>query len=944
MFYIILFLVNFILLGLCILYKIKKIEVLLAVNIFSFFAEYIICSGFLFWFENFSVSKVLFIMLIGNLLLLSFLIIKNKRIALDYEKQGINIPLIIILLVAVPFSVFKFGYWGFGQDQGVYQVKAIDLMYTDTLRQKTFDEYQNLSDNERKVYFEAVKKLAGYELYDVRKPFLPKDEKQSDVDGIYHGIPTYPAILALSGYMFGIENISALNTLVYIGIILLMNALCSNFKINRMNTFLTLFITALSPIVIWLTKATLTELILTLIFISYLYFITVEKGQFYSAMSVISIAAFSFFHVSIYTLIPFFLVCYMIRFIKSGDRTHFVAAVAACVMMTAGLCMMLYVSPTYASNNMVNPIGKIGLSFINDYNIISMLVVLQLLFMGIFFALCFWKPINSFFVKFTTKKLFTNSIRILSFLMLLVCCYNVLKNGTNNLWNSIQTNTLVSFVYLTGIVVFPIVIVLVFVKLHKLLSEQPTFLLFFSFFYCILFRSAFLGATTSHYYYYARYLAPFVPIIAMLIGVLMTKKAFSCILTVCSAFAMLPYDMALFSNNDDTMMDWENIVDVADYIDSKDAVLVSDTFLRTHFIPIKEMTGAHVYPFSNTKELNSQCESLSEKYEDIFLLTDMAAMALNDNLVVVYSDIIHESQDLQGYRNKYIPLPLDFYKKDYEICLMKYNGGCIRYNLPINTVIYEGFIEESNFAWSIAEDSSLYIPVFSDSTLDAEIIFDNYIPFAALGMEHYNVDVYVNDIFYETIDLVSQKSLHLILSSKIAEDNSGVYVQFHSQLWSPSWVGSSDPRMLGFPVSQVILSKFEEKTDLSFAEGTIQGEGFGAVEGNIFAWSREETPKVYCSLEHKDYTVTITCRPIIPVSQLGLETYHVRVYMNGSYIGLMELGKTIEENICTFNIPSEKLVTGKNVLSFQSELWTPTDVGLSDARLLGFALESICFE
>ena len=940
MFYIMLFIVNFILIWLCLSYKIKKVGLIAAIDIFSFFSEYVLVSGFLFWFNCFSVIKAIVIMLILNAAAFAVFLIKYKKIDFHYEKISFNIPLIAVILIAIPFSLSKFGYFGMGQDQGVYQVKAVDLMHTDTLRVKTFDEYQELDHQEQSEYFQSVKgRLQGYDIYDIRKPYLESENKISDVDGVFHGIPTFPAILALSGKMFGVENISALNSLIYLGIILLMNYLCSNFKLKKANTFLTLAITALSPIVIWVMKSTLTELFLTLIFISFLYFITAEDSLFNIVMSVVSIAAFSFFHVTIYTMMPFFILCYLIKYLKTGNIINFFASVLSAISIIVGLNMMLFVSPTYTTNNIVKPIN---LNMVNDHNCILIIAFLALFFLLIFGVIAFIKPIKKFFIKFIKEDLFIYIFRIICIITAVICIINCVRNkdAAYNIAYPFETNSLVAFAYLTGIVVLPVALVLLIKKFRSLALEQSSLIIVFAFFYCVLFRSAFLSKEVLHYYYYARYLAPYIPIVALLCGIVISKKIVPYIVTFASVAVMLPYDLVMFQTADDTRVDWENVLDITEYIDENDAVIVDSGLIATFFIPIREMTGADMYPVFSYG-LNDECAKLSAKYEDVFFLTDNDAFTLSDNYYSVYNDVGHESQDIQEYHNKMIPLPYKFYSNDYNINLLKYTSKNRAYDLQASTVITKAFSNDAGFSWSLEENSEITLPLIIDEPLNAIIYFKNIIPFSKLEMDNYDVKIYVNNEYYCTVDLTKQMSVLLTIPPNTGTSK----IQFSSQLWSPSWIGQSDSRMLGFALEKVSLSKYKPQLTYSFKENNIISSGFGAIENNNFSWSNSEKPEINCLLEQKDYTVDIKCSPLIDLDKLGVKTYVVSVYMNGKYVGVMKLGKNAKENEHTFKIPADTILTENNVLSFSSELWIPAELGInSDQRQLGFALESVTFK
>lgn len=99
------------------------------------------------------------------------------------------------VLVAV-----KHGFFGMGQDEGVYQTVAINLMNGITDRQQDFAEYHLVSPEQQGTFAENVyHRLIGYDIGNTSYPETVYDNNVSPVSGIYHGIPTYASILAMWG-------------------------------------------------------------------------------------------------------------------------------------------------------------------------------------------------------------------------------------------------------------------------------------------------------------------------------------------------------------------------------------------------------------------------------------------------------------------------------------------------------------------------------------------------------------------------------------------------------------------------------------------------------------------------------------------------------------------------------------------------------------------------
>lgn len=155
------------------------------------------------------------------------------RICFPFRKYALCF---LILAVAMPFAAGKFGYFGMGQDEGVYQTHAIQLMYGENSRQLDFPEYTQLNMKEREACQDAVvSHLLGFYTVDEYGTISGYDtETMSRASGIFHGIPNYAAMLALSGRISGIAHMMDIQTVFYILSILLFFMITENLGWKRL--------------------------------------------------------------------------------------------------------------------------------------------------------------------------------------------------------------------------------------------------------------------------------------------------------------------------------------------------------------------------------------------------------------------------------------------------------------------------------------------------------------------------------------------------------------------------------------------------------------------------------------------------------------------------------------------------------------------------------------
>ena len=195
---------------LCLKRKIELVKCAVLGTIY-YFMFYVVASGLLFLCGQFSIKRATFLLFVLWGILFAMIAVKKRKreplCLLPLEKQSWLSYLIIAILLVV-FSG-SFGYFGMGQDQGVYQVEAINFANGRNEWLTTFPEYDQLTDGEYKNFYrEAVDAIPGVEMVDVEYGFREsfRIPRLGELDVIYHGIPTYPAILGLGVKLFGMEH------------------------------------------------------------------------------------------------------------------------------------------------------------------------------------------------------------------------------------------------------------------------------------------------------------------------------------------------------------------------------------------------------------------------------------------------------------------------------------------------------------------------------------------------------------------------------------------------------------------------------------------------------------------------------------------------------------------------------------------------------------------
>lgn len=802
--------------------RIKKTDILtlFAKTVFYFFGEYILVSALFFALDRFQVNYVLALSLALNVFVgLRFYL---KAAANGPFKLKIDPPTstlyVILLVVATVFSFNRFEFFGMGQDQGVYQTKAVELAYGDASRQLDFTEYGSLeSENQKAEYREFVSDLLGFDNYDPQKPFLNSSDELSPVSGIFHGIPTFPAILALAISAFGLENMLVFQTVFYLALLVFALKICENFKFSKLVGTIVVVAALFSPVMLWVAKAALTEMFLALLIGVFIYYLTSDREEDI-LKSTLPVMIFSFFHISVYTIIPEIIVLYWLLYLTTRNRTYLKSNYLAMFFFAVGYLFMLYITPTYSYNNSrvvyFGPLNDYTLIYFTGLALVGCLIANFIL--GNYF--------QSFRIRLDKGKLFDWLVKIAIGGMLVYTAFYGYKlvNGLLEVSNPSQAGyygklaglkniSIVSYAYLTGGIILPVVFWKVLTKTKTVLLENKNAAVLFMFLYNVLFTSTFLRKEMFHYYYYSRYLAPFLLIVVLVFGLYAQKfarKALVVILVVVSVYYGY-YGYVMIENDDDSRITYSMIEEIAGEIDENSAVIMANSSLsRLLTWPIKSMAAANIYPVFD-ESLGATVEFLEDRYQDVYVLASDEFELQGIEANIIYVNGYQTSQDLNGYRNKLIPLPQAFTKENIDVILAKAITPQTLYSMSDDDVGTIGFGSlEGTFRWTVASEA--YVNLYLEKG-DYDLVVNQLpvIPFENLTRQSVNIDFYINDVFagsYQVSDANNEQPIVVGISSDLVADKENV-LKMVIETWSPEEFGVNDTRDLGIAVESIQFVK-----------------------------------------------------------------------------------------------------------------------------------------
>ncbi|MBQ8824878.1 MAG: hypothetical protein IJZ64_06585 [Ruminococcus sp.] len=792
------------------------------IGVCLYFCIYVLGSVFLFISDIFTLNRAVavtgILCSIGVALTAFFEHRKKGTIHLtpDLSIKPVCIP-IIISIICLPLIMNKNELFGMGQDQGVYQVVAINILNGLSQRQHDFAEYHLLTNSEAQATFTEFvhSNLVGYDISPNDYPDTVYDRNISPVSGIYHGIPTYPAMLALFAKLFGISNMINLQTVFWIGMIFIVHETCRNMNCKASIRVLACALSACAPVVIWVAKSSLTEMFLAVILTLFIFFLTDKKYEKSKWLSILPIIIFGFYHVSFYTILPVFLIIYAGLYLFKREKAYGILLISSVVIYAVSFFSMRHMQPFYTMNNYRN-IFVFGINVFNLPVVVSIVCAVLLLFTIGYVWLLKRKSIGFSSENFCEKAKNCRLAQIFIILLLVLptayCIIKAILNVEN--LQELRYVTVYGFVVQTGLLLIPVAMLTALFKTKKILQSPEILVSFAMFVYCILIYSALLRPSIQYYYYYSRYMAPFIPV-AVIFGAVMLntwkkRTAISSVLiTAVGILSLSPYTHFIASEKDDTRSQWQILEDITSIITADDCLIIDNNLAPAFYLPIRNITGADSYPIIG--DIQNQMENYSKNYSHVYYLTnDVTKITETDNYSCKYYNTVHHSEDDLTNSGNLFVLPTDFLKYDEPICL--YRFLTFENNYPASEYTGTNYIGfgtlENDFCWSTKENAQVKCSLKPDDyTLTVELGCS--IPLDAIKKEKIIVDISINGKSIGKEEITKEnngKSFSIEVPEKVLTDKQNT-VTFSCDLWNASDFQQEDNRKLGIPIKSLCFTR-----------------------------------------------------------------------------------------------------------------------------------------
>ncbi len=813
---------------LCLKRKIELVKCAVLGTIY-YFMFYVVASGLLFLCGQFSIKRVTFLLLVLWGILFVLIAIRNRKkeslSVLPLEKRSWLSYLIIAILLIV-FSG-SFGYFGMGQDQGVYQVEAINFANGKNEWLTTFPEYDQITDEEYKDFYrDAVDTMPGVELVDVEYGF--RDAFQipqiGGLDVIYHAIPTFPAILGLGIKLFGIEHMMLFQVFFYAVMLLLIEILMREHQIHWLMRAVLVTVLGVSPEILWVRKSTLTEMFLAVLVSYYLFKITdVDDKQ--KSLSVLPIIVFSFFHASAFTILPVFIVNFWVLYLVKRDIRFLRNAAEALAGFCVGFVMMFRLEPIYMTKNFMRLMEQKGIEMPYDM-IPGVVILISTVACGIgFFLLAIHKNIEGVVLKAANVILAViAALVLLDFLGGRPWWGQIMKP---DIWISnlvyLGSSTFMAYLELTGFFLLPFIMVRMICFL-KTKVDQSIIVVSHVFVWTVLVYAMVFRLRVFGYYYNPRYLVPYFPVIVVLYGLLFGRKGeidktkdkiifgISLGLPVLGICLMLPFSNIIRMNQDDTNLQWTTLSDMLDNVTTGDIVLMDQNEMWYFFYPMRSK-GVLVYPVLDDFETTLERAEIDVNSQNLYYISENRSYEDDWRYEVIYESKSKYQLDDQMHYVEYLRLPTEFAQKGVRSHVLYH---WVTPETQINAV-------DDNFGrgWSVTNAAGYRWMCEKKASLSAYLQQDDWlmtiqqgdaIPFELISANEVRVDVFINGHELEPMIFSGEtkgKEFRLDIPSEYVEEGGNEISFLAENTWSPKEYGEADPSQYAFSVANIWFERME---------------------------------------------------------------------------------------------------------------------------------------
>lgn len=633
-----------------------------------FMLEYHIVSVIFLMFHIFLIKRILITLCIADIALCGLLFHRLKRGGFRCPKFSVSrseVIVLLILLLMLPFTINKSEDIRSSSDMGIYFEWANRLSTNDTASVKSLEELGKISDSVDQGVLRIQEQLIG--VYEKGENELGIKEYE------LHSLPTWSSFMALWGQLFGQYHASQVLTLYFFVAAICLFYVCGKIEKDSFGKFHAMIIFCLSPIMLYVSKCTLTEIAYICFILLGIFFLS-ESDKKLKILSGIYFGLLGYIHISNFIYIfAFYVVLWLLGLYKK-DIIYGMVNIIQLMLYMISLYYVSAVSSVYTEMQFsrLSFLGSSNDKIIGNFSlIIFTLSIIQVISIVIFK----WK--SDEFIKFCDW-LMPKALIVLEIIILL----GVIQQGyylgfsdkyssgdgtwqlretyANMGWQSLSYLNITNILRATGFLYVPFIFLYNFIRKNKkdLVPNLLLFVLLYS-----LFVYTFVQVDTPNNYYASRYFAMIIiPMAALLTSTFFTKKVLYSCVGIISAIYFLRYDF-LFINTAPFSGQYAILKDALTNIPYGSIVLAMEDNVSTNQMLVnllRDINGNQVYNYDNHDEVQQYYSNC-----DIYVIS----LGTVEDSSLIYRRNYSLLYNLSGENGRYMSQAPAFYTQ--TICLSR---------------------------------------------------------------------------------------------------------------------------------------------------------------------------------------------------------------------------------------------------------------------------------
>lgn len=557
-----------------------------------------------------------------------------------------NVSMVVFFIIVISFIVN--GFSGASRLEDGAQLKALALLCGRTENYYVFNEENLYLHDPQNMSNESFSTLFDEDYYkaiaDSNKSLVPDNydgEVSDTMGGVFYGIPSYSALLALVGCIFGYTNMNLLNPmLTFIQIVLLL-AIARNFRLDDTKKMYLLLLSLLSPQMLWVNHSTVSAGLQVILILAIVYGLTsptqsIIRGLILASFATIGLCYVDSIGIFLLPVITFAFIIVAIRLSKSAgakagksnksSKKQFLIPIymnmiisifaIPAILFIYNFCKR-YFYLSFASR--ISFLSASNADFASRNALFAGVILCVVIFVLNLSLLAY--PVRRLLSKLMSIRLYSISLAalvVVGFVIVLFRLVSAPIDTDTKPIESIVLSSLYALVLITGIVVLPVAAFQEFRSIFSVSRSLCREILFVMMFGTVITILLFYPQINTIYAGSA-ILATVVSLIALsfVTNIRQTKTLHYIAIVAC--LYLLPYTVFTSTFQDNTLLSWNDIEKYIDEVEDADACIMDYNTMGALSIVTDLLTDTDI--FYRVDNGISFERIIRESYETIYFLS-----------------------------------------------------------------------------------------------------------------------------------------------------------------------------------------------------------------------------------------------------------------------------------------------------------------------------------